>query len=228
MYYLIPVAVYSVFFAALSAMFSETAPKLRLILKSAASLMFVVGGAVFTFCYASAPSGKYIFAALALGGAGDILLGLHSLIADKKKHIVPNAAGGLCFLAGHIVYIVLFLGSAQFNLWLLASLPLTVIMLFVLKKNLKKPSQNKILIPLAIYSVALWFMCVSALNMLISVPSAGNVLIFVGAILFAASDYLLAIYNFAAGSQKKINIFYAVMLCYCIAQWLFVYAVICR
>lgn len=132
---------------------------------------------------------KYlIIAGLICSLIGDVFLMLPS---DRFVH------GLICFLIAHLFYAAAFLfeGNRAVSLW--AALPLVVyggIMLSCLWRGL-----GKMKAPVMVYMLALLLMAWIASSRYLVTGQSGSLLAAVGAILFVASDSILAVDKFRNG-----------------------------
>jgi uncharacterized membrane protein YhhN len=152
-----------------------------------------------------------LVAALALSAAGDAFLS-----RDGEKAFLGGLAS---FLAGHIAYVVLFaqagggLGLLTAQSWrgaiALAMAVFSIVMLAALWRRVGP----QLRIPVAVYVAAILAMGVSALT-------TENRWVIAGAVLFVASDGLLAAERFllAAISPQRLWMRYAVWVLYYAAQ----------
>jgi uncharacterized membrane protein YhhN len=124
-------------------------------------------------------------------------------------------AGLVAFLLAHIAYIVAFttgapLGSAP---WLL--LPVAVVAAVILR--VLWPGLGRLKAPVTIYVVVIVVMTWTALARALALPSTATLLAAVGAVLFLASDAILALNRFGkpfrAGRALNLATYFA-------GQWL--------
>jgi uncharacterized membrane protein YhhN len=152
-----------------------------------------------------------LVAALALSAVGDALLS-----RDGEKAFLGGLAS---FLAGHIVYVALFLKTGgglellSAQSWrgaiALAMAAFSIVMLAALWRRVGP----QLRVPIAVYVAAILAMGLSALT-------TGNAWVIAGAVLFIASDGLLAAERFllAAISPHRVWMRYAVWVLYYVAQ----------
>ena len=152
-----------------------------------------------------------LVAALALSAVGDALLS-----RDGEKAFLGGLAS---FLAGHIVYVALFLKTGgglellSAQSWrgaiALAMAAFSIVMLAALWRRVGP----QLRVPIAVYVGAILAMGLSALT-------TGNAWVIAGAVLFIASDGLLAAERFllAAISPHRVWMRYAVWVLYYAAQ----------
>ena len=152
-----------------------------------------------------------LVAALALSAVGDALLS-----RDGEKAFLGGLAS---FLAAHIVYVALFLKTGgglellSAQSWrgaiALAMAAFSIVMLAALWRRVGP----QLRVPIAIYVAAILAMGLSALT-------TGNAWVIAGAVLFIASDGLLAAERFllAAISPHRVWMRYAVWVLYYVAQ----------
>lgn len=98
-----------------------------IILKTTASLLFVLLGIHCTRLRGQSVYALYVVIGLALGMLGDLLLALRYL--SKKTHDLCFVSGTLAFFAGHVLYILAVLTAAP-RAWTYA-IPITLVALAV-------------------------------------------------------------------------------------------------
>ncbi|MEW6630948.1 MAG: lysoplasmalogenase family protein [Pseudomonadota bacterium] len=152
-----------------------------------------------------------LVAALALSAVGDAFLS-----RDGEKAFLGGLAS---FLAAHIVYVVLF-AKAGGGLALLAGEPwrgvvalAMAVFAIVMLAALWRRVEPQLCAPIAVYVAAILAMGISAL-------ATGNPWVITGAVLFMASDGLLATERFllAVVSPNRVWMRYAVWVLYYAAQ----------
>lgn len=196
---------FSIAAAAIYCLALELSPRLA---RSAAKTLAVALLAALAFMQGGPPP---LVAALALSAVGDAFLS-----RDGEKAFL---AGLVSFLAAHIVFVVLFLKTGE-GLALLAGEPwravlalamavFAIVMLAVLWRRV----EPQLRAPIAVYVAAILAMGISALT-------TGNPWVIAGAVLFMASDGLLAAERFllAAASPNRVWMRYAVWVLYYAAQ----------
>lgn len=162
-----------------------------------------------------------LLAALTMSWIGDIIL----LFADKGE--LYFIAGLIAFLISHICYIILF--SKQLNVYLKKSkflywvgitaitLYLTVMMLVLL------PSLGDLKIPVFMYALTISIMLLFAFKGFLNWNKPSNSHILIGAIVFVASDSILAFDKFYAPVQHSALL---IMTTYLVAQFLIVVGIL--
>lgn len=160
-----------------------------------------------------------IFIGLLFSFLGDVLL----LFADTRPSLF--IFGLLSFLVTHFCYLFAFTrypgarrGYVVRNPWIV--LPFLI---FLISYNafLMPGIPASLYVPVIFYSVAIIAMSLSALNLQSLIPSSAFVLLFIGALLFVASDSLLALNKF----QDQIQIPFVgflIMATYIVGQFLIV------
>lgn len=158
-----------------------------------------------------------LLAALTLSWIGDIIL----MFADKGE--LYFIAGLLAFLLSHISYIILFSKQLKINLqkskiiyWIgvtAIALYLIVMMLILL------PSLGDLKAPVFVYALTISIMLLFALKGFLNWQKPASIYILIGAIIFVASDSILAFDKFYA--PLKCSSF-LIMVTYLIAQYLIV------
>jgi uncharacterized membrane protein YhhN len=153
---------------------------------------------------------------LALSAAGDLFLS-----RDGEKAFV---SGLVSFLVAHVAYIVLFARVGQ-DLTVLLSMPLMlaaaglVAVSLVLVRTILRHVPNALQLPVVVYCTALVLMGLTAL-------ATERSLIIAGAVMFVASDAILAWEKFVepAASARKPPMRFAVWVLYYVAQVTFLLA----
>ena len=162
-----------------------------------------------------------LLAALTMSWIGDVIL----LFADKGE--LYFIAGLIAFLVSHICYIILF--SKQLNVYLKKSkffywVGITAITLYLMIMMLVLlPSLGDLKIPVFVYALTISIMLLFAFKGYLNWhrPSNGHILI--GAIVFVASDSILAFDKFYAPLQHSTLL---IMTTYLIAQFLIVVGIL--
>lgn len=201
------------------------ADAVKYILKTVASLCFVIIG-VLALTYAQFESWKaLVLAALILGMLGDIFLSSGSVVEKGKNLDLLNLSGLIFFLLGHVVYIIWLIGFVESFNYLLLLIPFALPMIVIVLNALKVLELGKTAIPAVAYSAVIGLMLAAAINAyggLSSYEISKNIL--AGGILFCISDSFLAYYNF--GKNPKSWIKYVYMPAYYAAQLLFALAIL--
>lgn len=183
-------------------------PLAALILKSLASLTFVLLGILCLPVAKDSCFGWLIAAGLVLGATGDVLLNLRQLVANARDKIFMM--GIAAFLIGHLLYVAALI-TRGVNALLIA-VPLcavlsTVTLWFVLKRV---EVAGKLRIFGIVYIVIVLWMMSCAVGLLALTPANTGYLLFaVGAVLFATSDVILIFHLFG---RKKHRAFRAMNL----------------
>jgi uncharacterized membrane protein YhhN len=169
-----------------------------------------------------AADNKLIIAGLFFSWAGDVLLMFES------RGALFFIFGLLCFLITHICYIIYFLSikSPQPSLmrkqpWMAALLAAYVCSLVMLLL----PHLGELKIPVMIYAVVICTMAICSLHVFYKVNNPANILFAAGALLFAASDSLLAINKFYKPFPLAALL---IIFTYCLAQFGIVMGVVKR
>lgn len=129
--------------------------------------------------------GEWILVGLTLGVGGDVFL----VYGENVKLFV---AGLFCFLLGHIAYGTVFSLLSGFSIWSAVFLILFVgAGVFVRRRW--KINTDKVTVPAGVYLVVISGMTAQALSLCVTMgPSVMAVMAGVGALLFFASDAILA------------------------------------
>lgn len=182
-----------------------------LLSKSLCSLIFVATAIVAQFYSEGGFAFNTMIAAFICSFFGDVFLHVYPKLGSV---IVNYALGGLSFLGGHVLYIVSFVSAEKsfplpentFAIQIIAAAILCMavnVLMRVFGLKLKKFS-----IPVIIYSFALMIMVVKAVTLGFMFVSSGKSIVSalaigVGAVLFAASDIVLASDFFTGGKDLK-------------------------
>ena len=164
---------------------------------------------------------KILLIALTLSWIGDIIL----MFADQGK--LYFIAGLLAFLLSHIFYILLF--SKQLKIYLKKSkiiywVGVTAIAFYlIVLLLLLLPSLGDLKIPVFIYALTISIMLLFALKGFLNWQKPANIYILIGAIIFVASDSILAFDKFYAPLQYSS---FLIMTTYLIAQYLIVVGIL--
>lgn len=164
---------------------------------------------------------KILLTALTLSWVGDIIL----MFADKGE--LYFIAGLIAFLLSHIFYIILF--SKQLKIYLKKSkiifwVGVTAIAFYLIVMMLiLLPSLGDLKIPVFVYALTISIMLLFALKGFLNWQKPANSYILIGAIVFVASDSLLAFDKFYAPLQYSSLL---VMATYLLAQYLIVIGIL--
>jgi len=134
-----------------------------------------------------------MFAALFFSWAGDVSLGI------TRHQDSMFILGLVCFLLTHVLYVIVFFGTAGKNLppkkFLYSVIPVLlygVILLYILFDDL-----GELKIPVIIYTTVILAMVAAAISRIEKVNRTSFYLVLVGAVLFLSSDSMLAIDKFS-------------------------------
>lgn len=170
------------------------------------TLLFIIALALLPK-YPVEPFYRYmILAGLACSLAGDVFLMLPS---DRFMQ------GLLCFLVAHLCYIAAFVfaGGRAVSAWVGAALVIYGgLMLGLLWRRL-----GKLKAPVIVYMIMILLMGVTALSWYLKTRQGGSFLAALGAVLFIASDSLLAVNRFRGGFRSAQ---FLILSTYFAAQWL--------
>jgi len=164
---------------------------------------------------------KILLTALTLSWVGDIIL----MFADKGE--LYFIAGLIAFLLSHIFYIILF--SKQLKIYLKKSkiifwVGVTAIAFYLIVMMLiLLPSLGDLKIPVFVYALTISIMLLFALKGFLNWQKPANSYILIGAIVFVASDSLLAFDKFYAPLQHSSLL---IMTTYLLAQYLIVIGIL--
>jgi uncharacterized membrane protein YhhN len=156
---------------------------------------------------------------LALCAAGDFFLAIEDL--DERFFL----AGLVSFLAGHIVYVVLFAllpdSAATLPVWMRAAIIAVMLFVSLAMAGLLWPAAGELRVPVMVYVAAILAMGITAV-------SNGGGLIVAGAASFMASDSILATERFLMKPNTPGHAFTgpAVWITYYAAQALILFGVL--
>lgn len=175
-----------------------------LILKAAASICFVILGAISAFSGELSATKLLIFIGLCFGIVGDEVIALCQVF--PKYDIQAFIGGGSFFFVGHVLYIIalLLLGDTS---WL------TLIAAFLIASTISAAYTKRkgSLIPemkttLTLYLSVVVFVAATAMGAFFGRFTLGTGLFAVGGLLFAASDNILFAYKFGEKPQFVQNV----------------------
>jgi uncharacterized membrane protein YhhN len=158
-----------------------------------------------------------LLTALTLSWIGDIIL----MFADKGE--LYFIAGLIAFLLSHISYIILF--SKQLRIYIKKSkiiywIGVTAIALYLIVMMLiLLPSLGDLKAPVFVYALTISIMLLFALKGFLNWQKPASIYILIGAIIFVASDSILAFDKFYAPLKYSS---FLIMVTYLIAQYLIV------
>ncbi|MCD0464771.1 lysoplasmalogenase [Flavobacterium sp. ENC] len=163
------------------------------------------------------PTKNIILSALLFSWIGDVIL----LFADIDE--IYFILGLVAFLISHVIYSALFNKQTKIRskknkaAFLIGSLVIACYLMGML--SLLLPTLGDLKIPVIVYATVISLMLLFAFNGFLTWKSPGNQYVFMGAIVFIASDSILAVNKFHTPIEK--SSFY-IMLTYLVAQYLIV------
>lgn len=174
---------------------------------------------ILALLYAKTNQQGIIVTGLLFSWGGDVLL------MFENKNALFFIGGLICFLITHICYIIYFFSIRSKHRSLIRNQPWMAALVAAYGVSLVMflaPHLGDMKIPVMLYAVVICTMVICSLHVFTKTKKPANFLFFAGAILFAASDSLLAINKFyqpftAAGAL--------IILTYCAAQLLIVLGV---
>jgi uncharacterized membrane protein YhhN len=166
-------------------------PVAAVILKGAASALFVLLGFVCMSASADARFALLVVIGLVFGATGDVLLNLRALAGNAGQKVFM--AGIAAFLTGHLLYITALISRGADALWIgvpvCAALSVTLLPFFILRRI---EVTGKLKTFGIVYVALVFLMAGCAAGLLILKPFNGGHLLFaIGAALFALSDVIL-------------------------------------
>lgn len=177
-------------------------PVPAVILKAIASLLFVSLGAICLSASDNTFFSRFVLAGLVFGALGDVLLNLRQLVGQAGQKVFM--AGIAAFFIGHLLYIAA-LTNREVSALLVGIPVCAVLSATVLPWMLKRIEVTGKLKVFGIVYVALVFLMAGcAVGLTVLEPyKVGNLLLTIGAALFALSDVILIFYLF--GTKKHIT-----------------------
>ncbi len=182
-----------------------------LLSKSICSLIFVITAIAAQHFSADGFMFNTMIAAFVCSFFGDVFLHVYPKLGNE---IVNYALGGVSFLAGHVLYIVSFVNAEKAFV-----LPENILIIQLIAAGVLCVAVNvlmrvfglklgKFSIPVIIYSFALMIMVVKAVTLGYMLVSSGRGIVpalvtGIGAVMFAASDIVLASDFFTGGKDLK-------------------------
>ena len=166
-------------------------------------------------------SKKILLTALILSWIGDIIL----LFADKGE--LYFIGGLIAFLLSHIFYILLF--NKQLKIYLKKSRTIywigitSIITYLLVMMVVLMPYLGDLLLPVFVYAMTISIMLLFALKGFLNWQKPANIYIFIGAIIFVASDSVLAFDKFYAAIPYRS---FFIMSTYLAAQYLIVIGIL--
>lgn len=162
-----------------------------------------------------------LLGALTFSWMGDIIL----LFADKGE--LYFIGGLLAFLFSHILYILLF--NKQLKIYLKKSrtiywIGITLITIYLIGiMVLLMSNLGQLLLPVFVYAMTISIMLLFALKGFLNWQKPANIYILIGAIIFVASDSILAFDKFYTPLQYSS---FLIMTTYLVAQYLIVIGIL--
>lgn len=160
---------------------------------------------------------KNLLIALTLSWIGDIIL----MFTDKGEFYF--IAGLIAFLLSHISYIIVFnkqlkiyLKKSQIIFWVGVT---TIAIYLIIMMLILLPSLGDLKIPVFVYALTISIMLLFALKGFMNWQKPASIYILIGAIIFVASDSILAFDKFYASLQYSS---FLIMATYLLAQYLIV------
>lgn len=179
--------------------------------KSLCSLIFVITAIAAQHFSDNGLMFNTMIAAFICSFFGDVFLHVYPKLGNE---IVNYALGGISFLAGHVLYIISFINAEKlFDLHeniLVIQLAAAAVLCIAVNVLIRAfgLKLGKFSIPVIIYSFALMIMVVKAINLGCMFVSSGRGILYavvtgIGAVMFAASDIVLASDFFTGGKDLK-------------------------
>lgn len=181
------------------------------LLKGAASAVFVVLGCLCAGLSHDAGFARLVVTGLLLGALGDILLNLRFVFEKQGQAIF--LLGVAAFLAGHALYLAALLSLSDDPLWwLLGGAALAALLLWRIFHALGKIKLSFTLFGVVYIGVISLMTAVAAGNFLSVVAQAaltpaavGSLLFLLGALLFLASDVIMILNTFSERQRQPMR-----------------------
>ena len=156
------------------------------------------------------PIQPLMVAGILLGWVGDV-----ALMHENDKAFIVGLGG---FLLGHLMYGICFIVNlgGTFNMWTLMYVPFAACAGVMLFRHLKS-GLGQMKIPALMYDVTIFLMSTCAFALLLTCPSSGSLLIWLGSLFFIVSDSILAQGIFLKPTRRQ---HFNVMSTYTCAQFL--------
>ena len=169
--------------------------KTGVILKGAASLVFVILGILGATMAKDKGYATMVVVGLSMGCIADVLLNLRFVFKERERLIFM--AGSSVFLLGHVCYLVANVPRCNIViLFLVLGVALTGLLMWWIFKHITASFAEKVFG--VVYVGAVVVLSCVALGALISSPSTQALLFLVGALLFLASDVVLILNTFGS------------------------------
>lgn len=186
----------------------------------AATKGFIVLALLGWYCVTAAEPSWFVILALATSWLGDVLL--------IPAGTVWFTAGGVSFMVSHALFILAYLANVDFAaipLWAIpAAAAIYITAVCFIFSDLKSSLPRALFYPMFAYLLINGAMNCFALYQLLSLPCLATAIVFIGAMLFFASDTLLFFVRFKKDTRQKSHFY--VMLTYIFAEFLIVLGLI--
>lgn len=187
-----------------------------------ALLLLIIGYYLASVKSMNIAASSLLIAALATSWLGDVLL-------------IPQgngwfAAGGISFLASHILFILVYISNVSFenvNFFIVA--PIAVLYIAVATTvlvKLKPTTPKWMFVPMFLYLLTNGTMNVFSLMMLVSNPCAATATAYIGAVLFFISDCSLYLLKYYKKPEIVFKKHFTVMLTYVLGEFLITQGII--
>ena len=165
--------------------------KLALVLKTIASVVFILAGIYCMQRCDDSTRGGFVVAGLVLGGVGDFFLNLQFVVKKEMEQKI-FLVGAVAFLTGHVLYIISLIPYVQNVLWI--SLLITVVFTGVTMSWVY--SRTVVTFGLKIFGIVYigavaWLAIAGIVRYLTQPVSFASLIFAVGAALFTVSDIVL-------------------------------------
>lgn len=182
--------------------------------KLIASFSFLMIGFLNAFRCSDGVYAVTVLAGLFYGFAGDVFRASPAVLAGRP--LLYKAAGALCFVMGHVLYMAAMIGNFGISFW--AFLAAAVLLAgVVLWTRAEKVNAGPLYLPGLIYMVFACMMAGTAVHVLIRHYSTSSLLFAVGALLFVLSDVILILHSYGR-NKKSLLLHYGVLGLYYPAQ----------
>lgn len=192
----------------------HTSSFVRCRLKTISSLCFVCFGAL-AYGYSASSMYPMMMVGLGFGMLGDVLLDLSSCYPEKKQLFFLS--GLTSFLLGHIAYATCFMNHMHWMIEIVVCLVLSFAMILLLQHL--GCVFKEMTLPVYAYCVVIIFMVLQSGKCVYYAPSMYAYVIFLAALLFALSDFVLSFLLFQDRYHRS-SLIWLNLTSYYAAQWL--------
>ncbi|MGD9605396.1 MAG: lysoplasmalogenase family protein [Bacilli bacterium] len=199
--------------------------KTILLLKISTSFGFVLLGIINLQQANNLLFGTTVLLGLICGWLGDLALGLRNIYRSQKKEFFY--AGLLLFFIGHIIYIIAFYQFRSGSLFIPIIISLVLLSIIYTISVKAKVDYKQAKIPVVAYMAISSFLLTFVLFNMLNDYAVVKLIIFLGALSFVTSDFLLNFLYFKKIERPKIRLLKAFnIVTYYLGQTLFAISII--